>query len=641
MSLPYLLPPQFLLPSWNLRQLVPLVQIAQVHDTTSLNKSISRKHRRRNFPAKAYNHEELPTSYFRSISRLHSSSRTLSIEREEDNPDASQGIGEAESDDGRGGGGHSSMNIQPRVQYVMSEKLAQRIRMVTVSPKLKNQTIQETTLSSIPRDSESHFNQFNGQETQESKPISQCSDLNTSDNQLVNEGVGKVLQQLQAPNVSHDSNSQSRWVPKKSRNSKKKSLKKIPKNESSQLHGTTNPKNAIQKQPMKNPSVDSGLSSHYNSYLPSQTTITTTATSTLSETSDSRSLFDELFPEELLKQERSRQRRAIVNVETLPIFNWTPMKNKRKKLPLQSFNSLQATNEENKNKDDDTSTVFATNEKTNRTLHSLFHEDMSILCLTGCSNSLEESDFFRIGSKGEHIETWTNGIIKVIPVRDEVTLRCTGSYLILFSSDNSAREYLKQVLRLHKFSRLKNKAESSISPVSTKGLCEGEDLDILLKSFSLVPGYGRLTIKLLRRPYKPRYSQLLRSGGPLGILKHKSMTEHLVLFYLDVGKVTINDLRDFLNHDGKRRNLSWKLAGGYDAIMETQQHEDPEGSVPVTSFKEKKQWLRPSSYVLPFAGEYEARRFVREWHRRQFPLRQQKQSSHDNYISVINAELMW
>lgn len=213
--------------------------------------------------------------------------------------------------------------------------------------------------------------------------------------------------------------------------------------------------------------------------------------------------------------------------------------------------------------------------------------------------------------------------------------------MILFSSENSARDYLKQVLRLHKLSRLKNNAESSIFPVLTDDLCEGEDLDVLLKSFSLVPGYGRLTIKLLRRPYKPRYSQILRRGGPLGILKHKSMTEHLVLFSLDVGKISLDDLRDFLNHDGKRRNLSWKLAGGYDAIMETQQHEDPESNVPVKDFKEKKQWLRPSSYVLPFAGEYEARRFVREWHRRQFPLRQQKQSSHDNHISVINAELMW
>ncbi|POS87111.1 hypothetical protein EPUL_000839 [Erysiphe pulchra] len=640
MSLPYLFPPQFLLPSWNFRQLVSLVQIAHHHDTTSWNKPISRKHRRCNYLAKAYNHEKSPLSYFKSISRFHSSSRGLSTEREEDSPATSQGTNELESDIGREREGEGLKYDQPRVQYVMSEKLVPQIRMVTVSPKLKIQKIQETKMSLTSRDSKSNSNQLEEEETQESKSISQYSGL-TASNQSVNEGESKLKQYSQASNVSHDSNSRTRWVLKKNRDFNDKSFKKTSKNVSSHLNDSINPTNAFQKNPMTKTTVYSGLASQNNSYLPSKTTITTAATSPSLESSDSRSLFDELFPEELLKQERARQKRAIVNVETLPIFNWTPMKNKRKKFSSQNFNSLHDTKNENKTGEDNTSTICVTNEKKNETLLSLFHEDMSILCLSGCSNSLEESDFFRIGSKGEHIETWTNGIIKVIPVRDEVTLRCTGSYLILFSSDNSARDYLKQVLRLHKLSRLKNRAESSLFPVSTEDLYEGEDLDVLLKSFSLVPGYGRLTIKLLRRPYKPRYSQILRSGGPLGILKRKSMTEHLVLFYLDVGKVNMNDLRDFINHDGKRRNLSWKLAGGYDAIVETQQHADPESEMPVKDFREKKQWIRPSSYVLPFTGEYEARRFVREWHRRQFPLRQQKQGSHDNHISIINAELMW
>lgn len=635
MSLPYLLPPQFLLPSWNFCQLVSRAQTAHFPNRNPWKKSTLKENRRRNYLTKIRSYNKLPNFHLILIARLHSGFPILSFEKIEDSRATTSGVkDQVESDDRIGDGAENLSTNFPKVQYVISERQYPEIRRVTVSPKINNQLSQENSSSF-----ELHISKLNSIQQCEEEPTNpkaaSQSHLFHADDQLIKESGGD-LQNLSDSNVFQDSKSQPQWVLKKRFSSKNDSTKNTSKSAYNR-NSFNNSTKAVQKNSVSKSSVLSEKNSFSNNNLMSNSD----ATSGLSEESDSKSLFDELFPEELIKQEKARQRRAVVNVETLPIFNWTPMKYNRRNSSQQSFNSLYGIKKESKSEMAITTATTTTNEQRNGTEYYDFHQNTSTLCLSGCSTSLEESDFFRLGSKGEHIEAWTNGIIKVIPIRNEVTLRCVGSYLILFATENSARDYLKQILRLHKLSRIKNNAESSMLPVTTEDLHEGEDLEALLKGFSLVPGYGRLTIKLLRRPYKPRYSQILRNGGPLGILKHKFLTENLVLFYLDVGNISIGDLLDFLNHDGKRRNLPWKLAGGYDAILETNKYEDPENKMLVKDAREKKQWQRPSSYVLPFAGEYEARRFVKEWHRRQFPLRQQNQSNHDNHISIINAELMW
>ena len=40
--------------------------------------------------------------------------------------------------------------------------------------------------------------------------------------------------------------------------------------------------------------------------------------------------------------------------------------------------------------------------------------EASVLILNCASKTLEESDFFRLSPKGEHIEGWTSGIIKSV-----------------------------------------------------------------------------------------------------------------------------------------------------------------------------------------------------------------------------------
>ncbi|RKF56038.1 hypothetical protein GcM3_198006 [Golovinomyces cichoracearum] len=348
---------------------------------------------------------------------------------------------------------------------------------------------------------------------------------------------------------------------------------------------------------------------------------------------ESKSLFDELFPEELAKQNTAvaKRRRAIIRLETLPIFNWKPNIGPRKTTASQKFGLEQKKMEAN---------LSASSKTQSFKTASLSFENLFVLSLNACGTSLEESDFFRLGSKGEHIESWASGIVKVIPVRNEDTLRCIGSYLILFSTEDSARAYLEQIMRLHKLSRMKEKSDKLMLPVKSEDLHKGENVDSLLKSFSLVPGYSRLYLKPLKRPFKTRISNILRNDGPVGKIRLSTKTDNLVLLYLDIGKVSLDDFKSFIKQDGKRRNSHWKLLGGPDMIIEVNDTENLDPQAFTGTSKQKNTQPKPSSFILPFAVESEVRRFIREWHRRPFPLNRKKDKD-DHYVPIVNAEVLW
>ncbi|TQS38278.1 hypothetical protein Golomagni_01220 [Golovinomyces magnicellulatus] len=352
---------------------------------------------------------------------------------------------------------------------------------------------------------------------------------------------------------------------------------------------------------------------------------------------ESKSLFDELFPEELAKQNTAvaKRRRAIIRLETLPIFNWKPNLGPKKTHASQIIELDQK--EEQKKVE---ANLSAPSKTQLFETASLSYENLYVLSLNACGTSLEESDFFRLGLKGEHIESWSSGIVKVIPVRNEDTLRCIGSYLILFSTEDSARAYLEQIVRLHRLSRVKEGRTKLMLPIKSEHLRQGEDIDSLLKSFSLVPGYSRLYLKLLKRPFKTRISNILRNHGPVGNIRLSTKTDNLVLFYLDVGNISFDDFKNFIKQDGKRRNSHWKLLGGSDKIIEVKDTENVDPGTITGTSKHKHTQPKPSSYILPFAVESEVRRFIREWHRRPFPLCKKKDKD-DHYVPIVNAEVLW
>jgi hypothetical protein len=139
------------------------------------------------------------------------------------------------------------------------------------------------------------------------------------------------------------------------------------------------------------------------------------------DTSEPLSLFDELFPEE--SQARSkRQRAAEKRLDKLPAFKWNSTPNvpdrKQRERDKRKLKHT-AIPERNPIRDD----------KTRYTPMRLGHSELqhlkndlerepareafpSLLVLNACSTNLEESDFFRLGPRGEHIEGWASGIMK-------------------------------------------------------------------------------------------------------------------------------------------------------------------------------------------------------------------------------------
>jgi len=129
------------------------------------------------------------------------------------------------------------------------------------------------------------------------------------------------------------------------------------------------------------------------------------------------SLFEELFPEES-KIKRGAVRQAEIRLERLPAFKW--------KVDERAHPSWEDRDEGREKqraipKRQDTRPIH---EKTRYT--SLAGEaqtqgqsttlterrEPSVVIMDGLSKTLEESDFFRVGPKGNHIEGWTSGILR-------------------------------------------------------------------------------------------------------------------------------------------------------------------------------------------------------------------------------------
>jgi hypothetical protein len=119
------------------------------------------------------------------------------------------------------------------------------------------------------------------------------------------------------------------------------------------------------------------------------------------------SLFDELFPEE-------RDKRPERELDKLPAFEW--------------HDELRSRMEDNWERDrgekrDRFRSIPKRSGPVHESLHTRFtvqlaqdekkqRREASVLVLNAVTKTLEESDFFRLSPKGEHIEGWTSGIIK-------------------------------------------------------------------------------------------------------------------------------------------------------------------------------------------------------------------------------------
>jgi hypothetical protein len=234
----------------------------------------------------------------------------------------------------------------------------------------------------------------------------------------------------------------------------------------------------------------------------------------------------------------------------------------------------------------------------------------------------------------------------VIPGRDNNTLRPLGHYFILFHNNAAAKAYLDSIFRLWGLARQRGQWENSgIAgvPLPPGILRDEEDAQKVVRSFTLVPSYSQLFLRMVVKPYRPAMLRLLDEGSPGAIAARKAKAENIVLVTSDIGVIGYYELLRALKEDGKRRNLHWRLAGGDDEIVQLKDGPmdgQMEAEMGETSKSRTRTLKSPTRYVLSFKDRHEARRFVREWHKRSLPERRQPRPS-EELPPVVNAEILW
>lgn len=224
----------------------------------------------------------------------------------------------------------------------------------------------------------------------------------------------------------------------------------------------------------------------------------------------------------------------------------------------------------------------------------------------------------------------------VIPGRNPVTLEPLGHYFILFTSNPAANAYVDQVRRLHTISK---GGPSALKTPLPPGLHrDGEDIEASILGFTLVPAaLEHVQANMAKRPFQPSMLKMMTDGGPAAIAGRKNKAEDKVLFSVDQGTVTSSELRLALGDDGSRRNLQWELAGGENELL--QLSGDDTGDEGFRKSK-KRSAQRSATYLISFKDRHEARRFVREWHRRPFPVARAR-NQRDELLPIVNAQILW
>jgi hypothetical protein len=202
---------------------------------------------------------------------------------------------------------------------------------------------------------------------------------------------------------------------------------------------------------------------------------------------------------------------------------------------------------------------------------------------------------------------------------------------------------MDRIIRLHRISKTWTPTSiTSPLPPPPGYLKDGEDLYGLMQAFTLIPSAQRsVSIRMLKKPFRPGMQRMIAEGGHPLIAARQSKSEDMVLFSLDKGHVGIYELRTALGRDGKERNLQWNLLPGDDDIVKLDGTKADVAEAELDDQDSRKRKKRqPPRFIISFKDQQEARRFVRAWHKRPFPLTQERRLE-DETPPIVNAELLW
>ncbi|KAL8656017.1 MAG: hypothetical protein Q9226_002821, partial [Calogaya cf. arnoldii] len=278
----------------------------------------------------------------------------------------------------------------------------------------------------------------------------------------------------------------------------------------------------------------------------------------------------------------------------------------------------------------------------------------AVLLLNRASKSLVDADFRRIAPKGRHIDQWTGPgdilkesvklthlAIPVFPGRDLSTFQQTNSYFLLFPNPAYARTYQNYITKLHRMSQDHTPTSlHSPLPPPPGTVVEGEDVHTLLQDYALCPPSQRINIVSMFSPFGATLHRLIEYHGYPQLTEPIDNTGRAVLFWVEGHYPTTNAVRAVIDEDGRERGLQWGPRDGSRYVEKLElTSELPEEAEQREDFERVAQRRWDRRWIVRLSDENEARRFVRTWHRRPFPLA----SDHvkDGNPRIVNAEFLW
>ena len=180
-----------------------------------------------------------------------------------------------------------------------------------------------------------------------------------------------------------------------------------------------------------------------------------------------------------------------------------------------------------------------------------------------------------------------------------------------------------------------------------------EDVLPLLKDYALCPLSQDPQLKLFRAPITGRIKKIVENGGYPAITRGgtdgEDRTGRAVLFWVDTSSApSTEELRAALMADGRERGSWWncgvetlevavKDAGRVEKDAKDEDIEADQPQEELSGRLEEKIYSkgRVEKWVLTFGEAEDARRFVRRWHRRLFPVEKEMDEAR------ARAEILW
>lgn len=316
--------------------------------------------------------------------------------------------------------------------------------------------------------------------------------------------------------------------------------------------------------------------------------------------------------------------------------------------------------------------------------------------LNAASKQLTQSDFYRVGAgRAAHVEGWVGGITKVIQARDPDTLEPLGRYYISFETAAAADSWREEVKRLWQLSRVytpgvvrhkvtPGTADFAVGrPASAKGSKDWmsgsieatESIRREVDGFTLVPPSMRWDLEMAK--YTAEERAMEHAGSLVEKLCRKAGTRFLVMVAVGGGRISPETLRTAIRDDGKQRRLPWRVKNlearvgdgtwgimpfgksglkAQDQVQESVEENREEQEDKATRLEQQgagsadmitAEARRYPRFLVPFLDEAEARRFVRNWHRREVTLKMGHEDADPKNLKewdetrIFNVTLLW